>query len=103
MKLLKNKITEEIKDYQLERWESKENWDEVDNYEFQDTLEFVQFEGYNSMNFRMKSVTDSKEYHMFLSEGERIFNLKKWIGNSVTGRWTFRKQGKAYSIKYLVK
>ena len=59
----------------------------------------MRFGDYNSTNFKMQSFNDRLIYHMFLSEGERMFNEKLWRdGNKVTGLWTFRKQGSAISI-----
>jgi hypothetical protein len=77
-KLIKENKSREILDHGWYRWMNRDNYTEIDNYEFRDTFEFVKFEGYNSMNFTMKSLTNGLEYHMFLSEGARMFNEKQW-------------------------
>ena len=101
--LVKDIKEDHIQFREIMRWQKPENFEMIDNYEFEDTMVFDRFEGWTTENFKMISEKDGKEYHMFLTEGEKQLKQGLWDGNKITGRWTFKKQGSAYSIVYLGK
>lgn len=100
LKLIREKATGVIMDYVSHGYQKQriDEYEIIDNYEFNDTFEFVKFEGYSGLNAKFKSMTDGNIYHVFMSEFEPMFVAGLFNGTKITGKWSFRKQGKAFSL-----
>jgi hypothetical protein len=77
------------------------NW--VQNFEFEDTLRYVGYGGGRSaMSMKVESTTTGKKYRMFWAYFDKLIRRSDiQPGPTFTGKWTFVKKGKNYSIRPL--
>jgi len=99
LKLIRKKDTQVINDYELYNLQKKniDEYEFIDNYSFVETLYFDRFDGYNSVNAKLKDA-QGKEYHMFMKDFQEVFKLGFFNGVEIKGPWSFRKQGRAYGL-----
>jgi hypothetical protein len=71
------------------------------NHSFSDTLEYTGYfsaTGGNS-HIKFKSLTTSREYHMFMSDFDEIIAEHRFINNQVVGVFFFCKKGNSQGIR----
>lgn len=73
-----------------------------ENYEFDDTLELTGMSrGRSAANFNLRSVTDNKNYNLFMTDTVDLIQNGVVNKGKITGKWTFCKRGANYGIKLL--
>jgi hypothetical protein len=71
-----------------------------DNYEFEATLTYAGFDnGIRSAHRVIWQDEAGRTYPMFISRLGEALETHGMDGNTMTGRWTFMKQGQNYSIR----
>jgi len=79
------------------RWIKPHKMEE--NFTFSDTLQFTHFEQCTRTNrVHFKSIGTGKQYEMFLSDFSDCIKNRLLLRDTITGRFTFRKQGTMYGI-----
>jgi hypothetical protein len=75
------------------------NYKEEDNHVFSDRLEYS---GYMGSHISFKSLMTGREYHMFLSDFDKMMMQKKMIDNVIEGDFTFCKKGRVQGFKMIL-
>jgi hypothetical protein len=71
-----------------------------ENFEFEDTLELTGMSrGRSAANFNLKSITDGKNYNLFMTDTVDLIQNSTINKGKITGRWTFCKRGQNYGVK----
>lgn len=87
-------------DYYNEGWMKGDKTELKDNYIFEDCLGYVDYgKGRSAVSFYFKSVKGDS-YTMFISDFNKLLQEQREVW-CLDGRWTFRKQGANYGLKYL--
>jgi len=87
-------------DYYNESWMKSDKTELKDNYIFEDCLEYVDYgKGRSAVSFYFKSARGDS-YTMFISDFNKLLQDHREVW-CLDGRWTFRKQGANYGLKYL--
>jgi len=73
-----------------------------ENFEFEDTLELTGMSrGRSAANFNLKSVTDGRNYNLFMTDTVDLIQNGIINKGKITGKWTFCKRGANYGIKLI--
>lgn len=73
-----------------------------ENYEFDDTLELTGMSrGRSAANFNLKSVTNGRNYNLFMTDTVDLIQNGVINKGKITGKWTFCKRGANYGIKLI--
>lgn len=87
-------------DYYNEGWMKSSEVEFKDNYIFEDRLGYVDYgKGRSAVSFHFKSAKGDS-YTMFISDFNKLLQEQREVW-CLDGRWTFRKQGANYGLKYL--
>lgn len=70
-----------------------------DNYQFHDTLEYTGYsQGRSACHIYLKSVNNSREYHVTIKDFDLIIKKNKFNNNRIEGDFTFAKRGSNYML-----
>lgn len=69
-----------------------------DNFVFEETMTYYSYStGRSSVTVEWKD-SKGRTYSMFMTEFDSLIRTKRLSGDSIKGKWTFRKQGSNCSL-----